>query len=291
MAAGERLPEPTDERPAGQHLAFLGAGTMGGTIARGLVAAGRDPRTIGVTSHGAATREKLSRELKVLAFDDNPSAAQWADVVVLGVKPAQALAVCDEIEPAVGEGTIVVSLCAGLSCALLESRLPQGTAVIRVMPNTPASVGAAISGVSGGSSASDADVAAAIAVMSAVGKAVVIPESQQDALAAISGSGPAYVFYFVEALVEAGVTQGLARPLATELAVQTLLGSARLLDETGTHPTLLREAVTSPGGTTAAALRALDDRGLRCAIQDAVAACARRSAELGAQAAADAGSR
>ncbi|MFZ2624526.1 MAG: pyrroline-5-carboxylate reductase [Propionibacterium sp.] len=271
--------------PSGGQLAFLGAGNMGGTIVRGLVKAGRPPETIGVTSHGRATREHLAEELKVRAFDDNAQAAAWADTVVLAVKPAKALGVLDEITDQLAPGTLVISLCAGLSCALLESRLPAGTAVVRVMPNTPASVGAGMAGVSGGAHASLAQVSTALALMSAVGTAVSLPEDQQDALTAISGSGPAYVFYFVEALVEAGVTQGLPRPLATELAVKTLLGAARLLDETGSHPTLLRETVTSPGGTTAAALRELDDHGVRSAVQDAVEACARRSAELAADAA------
>lgn len=280
---------PTGGQLAGGQLAFLGAGNMGGTIVRGLVKAGRAPETIGVTSHGRATREHLAATLKVHAFEDNASAAAWADTVVLAVKPAMAVEVLDEIAAEIAPTTVVISLCAGLSCALIESRLPARTAVVRVMPNTPASVGSGIAGVSGGTHASLGQVSTALALMSAVGTAVSLPEAQQDALTAISGSGPAYFFYFVEALVDAGVTQGLPRPLATQLAVKTLLGSARLLDETGTHPTLLRETVTSPGGTTAAALRALDEHGLRSAVQDAVEVCARRSAELAADAARVAG--
>ncbi|MFT8395830.1 pyrroline-5-carboxylate reductase [Propionibacterium sp.] len=261
-------------------LAVLGAGTMGGILVRGLVKAGRPASTIGVTSHTAATREKIAEETGVQAFDDNATAAAWAEVLVLAVKPVKALGVLDEISAALRPGTVVISLCAGLSCALLESHLPAGTPVVRVMPNTPASVGAGMAGVSPGSHAGPEQEGLAVSLMSTVGKAVVLPENLQDAVTAISGSGPAYVFYFVEALVEAGVTQGLSRPLATELAVQTVLGSARLLDETGTHPALAREAVTSPGGTTGAALRAMDEHALRAAIQDAVEACVRRSAEL-----------
>ncbi|MDN6798503.1 MAG: pyrroline-5-carboxylate reductase [Propionibacterium sp.] len=265
-------------------LAFLGAGTMGGTIVAGLVRAGRDAAGIAVPTHTPAHREKLAAELGVQAFADNRQAAAWASTIVIGVKPADALALLDEISPELGPDNVMISLCAGLSTDLLSAHLPPAVHVVRVMPNTPASVGAGMAGVSGGRTATEHDVQAAITLMSAVGRAVAIPEQLQDPLTAISGSGPAYVFAFVEALIEAGVTQGLPRGLATELATQTLLGSARLLDEGNDSVTQLREAVTSPGGTTAAALRELDDHGLRSAVQDAVEACARRSAELAAAA-------
>lgn len=269
-------------------LAFLGAGAMAGTIVAGLVRAGRDPQGIAVTTHTPAHREKLAADLGVHAFGDNERAAAWARTIVIGVKPADVLALLDQITPVLGPDNLVISLAAGLSTELLSAHLPSGVHVVRVMPNTPARVGEGMSGVSAGRTATRHDVDTAIMLMESVGKAVEIPEKLQDPLTAISGSGPAYVFYFVEALIEAGVTQGLPRPLATQLAVQTLLGSARLLDEGTESVTRLREAVTSPGGTTAAALRALDDNGLRSAVQDAVEACARRSAELAAAAEAQA---
>ncbi len=268
-----------------ERLAFLGAGTMGGTIVAGLVRAGRDPHTIAVTTRTPAHREELARELGVQTFGSNAEATEWADALVIGVKPADALALLDEITPQIDGDTLVISLCAGLTTELLGAHLPAGAHVVRVMPNTPASIGAGMAGISGGSHATRSDVDQALALMRTVGKAVDIPEKLQDALTAVSGSGPAYVFYFAEALIEAGVTQGLPRALAGELAEQTLLGAAQLLATGDRSAAALREAVTSPGGTTAAALRKLDEGGVRSAVQDAVEACARRSADLAAEAA------
>ena len=169
-----------------------------------------------------------------------------------------------------------------ISAGFLEARLPGGAAVVRVMPNTPALVGEGMAAVSRGAATDDEQLARAVAVLQACGRVVEVPESQQDAVTAVSGSGPAYVFHLAEALIEAGVVQGLPRATARELAVQTLLGAATMLRETGEHPSLLREQVTSPGGTTAAALRVLDERAVRGAYVAAVAAARERSAELGA---------
>jgi pyrroline-5-carboxylate reductase len=180
-----------------------------------------------------------------------------------------------------GRGPVVVSLAAGLTTRLLERHLPAGTAVVRVMPNTPALVGEGASALSAGSHAGDPDVDLADSVMSAVGTTVRIPEHLQDAVTALSGSGPAYVFYVVDAMTEGGVLLGLDRATARALAVRTVLGSARLLDETGRPPAELREQVTSPAGTTAEALRVLDEDGVRAAVLRAMRAARNRSVELG----------
>lgn len=164
----------------------------------------------------------------------------------------------------------------------LEAHLPEGAAVVRVMPNTPALIREGMLAMSPGSSCRPEHIARAVELLGHLGSVVTVPEKQQDAVTGLSGSGPAYVFTFVDALVEAGVVQGLSRPVATELAVQTLYGAAALLRRSGDHPAILRERVTSPGGTTAAGLRVLDAAGVRSAVVDAVEAAARRSAELGA---------
>ncbi|RXW32908.1 pyrroline-5-carboxylate reductase [Propioniciclava flava] len=262
-------------------VAILGVGAMGEIILSGLLRAGWEPASLVGAARRPARREELASRYGVRIEESVESAAGGADVVLVGVKPYDALALLPRIAPHLAPGAIVISLCAGITTAQMEAELPDGTPVIRVMPNTPAQVGAGMSVISAGKYASDADLATAVSLMEAVGTAVVIPEAHQDAATAISGSGPAYVFYVAEALIDAGVLLGLPRTVATTLATQTLLGSATLLDATGEHPTLLRERVTSPGGTTAAALRVLDERAVTAAFIAAAEACRDRSAELG----------
>jgi pyrroline-5-carboxylate reductase len=196
------------------------------------------------------------------------------------VKPQVIDAVVDHISGAVCEGSLVVSIAAGVSCARLESRLPAGTAVVRVMPNTPALVLAGTSVVSGGSEASEAQVEAVRELFSAVGLAIVLPESQQNAATAVSGSGPAYVAMLVDAMARAGVRQGLPRDISERLAVQTVAGTAALLEETGQHPEQLVDGVASPGGTTIAAVEALEAGGFRASVNAAIAAAVARAGEL-----------
>ena len=178
---------------------------------------------------------------------------------------------------------LVVSIAAGTPIAQLEAGLPPGSAVVRVMPNTPALVGQGMAGVVPGTAASAEQVAVVTGLMNAVGRSIVIPEKQIDALTAVSGSGPAYLFYVADAMIEAGVHQGLTRPEATALVNQTFVGAAAMLAESGRSATVLREMVTSPAGTTAAALRSLDDHGVRAAFLDAVEACARRGREMASE--------
>jgi pyrroline-5-carboxylate reductase len=180
-------------------------------------------------------------------------------------------------------GQLVVSLAAGIPTEAMEAAVPDGVAVVRTMPNTPSHLGEGMTVVAGGASASDDDVADAVALMRTVGDVAVVPEKHVDAAAAISGSGPAYVFYVAEALVEAGVHLGLPRTTASQLVTQTLAGSSLLLRETGEHPAVLREQVTSPGGTTAAALRVLESAAVRAAFLDATRANRDRSREIAAE--------
>ena len=199
---------------------------------------------------------------------------------MLVVKPQDVAELLPEIASTMAPGTLVVSLCAGITIAQLEADLPAGTPVVRVMPNTPAQVGEGMAALSPGSHASQEHLAHASDILTAVGRAVVVPERYQDAVTAVSGSGPAYLFYVVEAMIDAGVMLGLPRDITTQLVVQTMYGSAKLLLESGEHPALLRERVTSPGGTTAAALRQLEDHRVKAAFMTALEAARDRSKAL-----------
>lgn len=211
---------------------------------------------------------------------DNLTAVRKADVVVVAVKPQDVTTVLGEVADVLQPGKVVISLAAGVSLSVLEGHAPDGVAVVRVMPNTPALVGQGMSVLSPGSACTEAQLAQAEELLSACGRVVTLPEAQMDAVTAISGSGPAYVFLVAEAMIESGVRLGLPRDVATELSVQTLLGASTMLSDTGTHPTLLREQVTSPGGTTAAALAQFEDHRLRAAFIAATTAARDRSIEL-----------
>ena len=270
----------TAEKGIGR-LAVIGGGRMGEAIIGGLLADGAlSPRDIVVAEPVARRRDTLAAAHGIATVAEATEAVSGADTVLLAVKPQVVDAVTDSISGILAAGSLVVSIAVGVSCARLESRLAAGTAVVRVMPNTPALVGAAMSVVSAGSEASDAQVEAVRELFSAVGLAIVLPESQQNAAAAISGSGPAYVAMFVDALARAGVRHGLARDVAERLAVQTMAGTAALLQETGQHPEQLVDGVTSPGGTTIAAVEALEAGGFRASINAAVAAAIARTREL-----------
>lgn len=260
-------------------IAVVGAGRIGEALVGGLVAAGHDPAELRISERDAARSGEVAARHGVAEVD--PAGAAGADVVVLAVKPPGAAATLASLT-GITTATLVVSLCAGVTTTTLEAALPAGVPVVRVMPNTPMLVGEGMAAVSGGTHATAEQVEQVAALMRAVGRAVVVPESQQDAVTALSGSGPAYLLLLAEAMVDAGVLLGLARDVATELVAQTAVGTAHLLRDTGTHPALLREGVTSPAGTTAAALRVLEDRGLRAGVLAAVEAARDRSAALGA---------
>jgi pyrroline-5-carboxylate reductase len=254
---------------------------MGEAIVRGLLDAGAvDRRAVVVAEPVEGRRAELASELGVECVSDGADAVADADVVVLAVKPQVIDEVVAGIARALGD-TLVISIAAGISCARLESQLPSGTAVVRVMPNTPAMVRQGMSVVSGGAEASPEQVELAAALFGVIGKVAVIDERHQDAATAISGSGPAYVAILIDALARAGVRQGLPRDAAEQLAVQTARGTADLLEDTGMHPEQLVDGVSSPGGTTIAAIEALEAGGFRASVNAAVAAAVKRSRELG----------
>jgi pyrroline-5-carboxylate reductase len=260
-------------------VAIIGAGVMGETLLSGLVRAGRRPEELLV---GEKRRER-ARELEErygVRVVGNLEAARSADTLVLVVKPQDMGELLGELSPVVRRGQLVVSLAAGITTGFVEARLPDGVAVVRVMPNTPALVDEGMAAISPGSHCGESHLAEAESLMASTGKVIRVPERQQDAVTAISGSGPGYIFFVVEAMIEAGVHLGLPRSTAAELVVQTLVGSAKLLRDTGEHPVVLRERVTSPGGTTAAALRELEDHKVRAAFLVAIEAARDRSRSL-----------
>ncbi|KRE60906.1 pyrroline-5-carboxylate reductase [Nostocoides sp. Soil756] len=260
-------------------VAIFGAGVMGETLLSGLLRSGRPADSLVITERRPERAAELAERYGVRVLD-NTEAAAAADTLVLVVKPQDMGALLDEVAPHVAPGNLVVSLAAGITTAFLEAHLPAGRAVVRVMPNTPALVDQGMAAVSPGAHCEAVHLAEAQDLMAATGKVLEVPEKLQDAVTAISGSGPAYIFYVVEAMIEAGVVLGMPRATATELVVQTLFGAATMIKETGQHPTVLREQVTSPGGTTAAALRVMDDHKVRAAFISAMEAAATRSAEL-----------
>ncbi|TRY18584.1 pyrroline-5-carboxylate reductase [Tessaracoccus rhinocerotis] len=259
-------------------IVLVGAGAMGGALLSGWVAGGQDPADVVVVDSYTPRVNELVAEFGVRGADLNEAAE--ADVVVLAVKPHQILGVAKALDGALRPGTVVVSIAAGVPLAKLVDALPEGQPVFRVMPNTPALLGKGMSGVVAGPGTSQDQQLMVVGLLDAVGRTVVIDEDHIDALTGLSGSGPAYLFYVAEAMVEAGVHQGLTRPEATALVNQTFVGAAAMLDESGDSATLLRERVTSPGGTTAAALRTLDDHGVRAALLAAVEACVERGAQM-----------
>ncbi len=262
-------------------VAILGAGVMGEALLSGWLRSGRDPDSVVVSTRDTARSERLQSAYGVRARPASEAAAQ-AGTLVLAVKPQDMRALLQEIRPAVAGDTLVVSLAAGITTAFLESHLPEGTSVARVMPNTPALVDQGMSAVSPGAHCDADQLAVATELLRACGTVISLPEKHLDAVTAISGSGPAYIFYVVEAMIEAGVLLGIPRATSTELVVQTLYGAATMLKETGEHPTVLREQVSSPGGTTMAAVRELDDHKVRAAFLTAIEAAAQRSAKLAA---------
>jgi pyrroline-5-carboxylate reductase len=264
-------------------VAILGAGVMGETLLSGLLRAGRHAEDLLVTERRPDRVKELEERYGVEVVD-NPTAARRAKTLALVVKPQDMSALLAEIAPEVQPGQLVVSLAAGITTAFIESRLPDGVAVVRVMPNTPALVDEGMAAVSPGSRCDEGHLHEAEQLLAATGKVLRVPEKQQDAVTAISGTGPAYVFYVVEAMIEAGVHLGLPRATATELVVQTVVGSAKLLRETGEHPTVLRERVTSPAGTTAAAIRMLEEGKVRADFLAAIEAARDRSRALAAAA-------
>ena len=267
-----------------QTLAVLGAGNIGRALVGGLLRGDDlDAGRIRVTRRDPHGLEELRERLPgVVATTDNPEAVRGATVVLVSVKPQNAGALFDEVKDHVGPETLVLSTLAGVTTRAIAEALGQPLPVVRAMPNTPALVDEGATAIAGGAGAGPHHVELAREVFAAVGVVETVPEHLMDAVTGLSGSGPAYVFMVIEALTDAGVKQGLPRTVAARLSAQTVLGAARLAIETGRHPAILRDEVTTPGGTTISAVAELEKHGLRTMLIDAVGIATERSRELSA---------
>lgn len=271
-----------------ERIAILGTGSMGSAILAGLLAAGFDPARVSVSTKSEASARKLNDQYAVTAHsleisdDANRLAVAGADVVLVGVKPAYVASTLAEVADALAPGALVISVAAGITNATMEAAVKSGVRVIRSMPNTPAIVGRAVTGLAKGSRASEADLAVATQLFQTVGRVVVVDESQIDALSTISGSGPAYVFYFIEQLTKAAVDHGFSAEQAATLVNDTFLGAAELVAATGKAPADLRRQVTSPNGTTERAIAVFDQANLADVFKQATDAALARARELAA---------
>ncbi len=265
-------------------IAFLGAGNMAEALVKGLLHAHvAEPREIVCADRREERGPELIQRYGVHFTASNVDAVRRADVVVLSVKPQIMRKLLEEIAPVLDERKLVISIAAGVPIAAIERKVGHGVRIIRTMPNTPALVGAGATALVAGEHATADDLRQARALFDAIGKSVVVDEPLLDAVTGLSGSGPAYIFLVIEALSDAGVKMGLPRTTAQDLAAQTVLGSAKLLLETGEHPGRLKDQVTSPGGTAIAGLHTLEAGGLRTTLMNAVEAATKRSRELGAK--------
>jgi pyrroline-5-carboxylate reductase len=264
-----------------QKIAVLGAGKIGEALLGGMLRAGRAPADLLATARRAERAQAL-RARHGVEVVGNAEAAKSADILILAVKPQDMGTLLDELAPHTPADRLVISAAAGITTAFVEARLTPGTPVVRVMPNTPALVDQAMSVISGGGHATEEHLGHAEDIFGGVGKTLRLPESQQDAATALSGSGPAYFYFLVEAMTDAGILLGLPRDKAHDLIVQAAVGAAVMLRDSGEHPVTLREAVTSPGGTTISAIRELENHGVRAALIAALEAARDRSRELAA---------
>lgn len=263
-------------------IAFIGAGNMASSIVGGLVESGHPAGRIHAADPFPESLERLTEIAPVGVFADNAAAAEGADVIILAIKPQVMAQACESIAtPVAASGPVIISIAAGITVAAMAARLGDNTAIVRCMPNTPALLGCGASGLYANSHTSDTQRAHAQKILDAVGiTRWVENEDDLDAITALSGSGPAYFFLFMEAMIDAGVELGLARDVATELTLQTGLGAARMALENDIDLVELRRRVTSPGGTTERALASFEDNGQRDIVQKAMQAAADRAAEM-----------
>jgi pyrroline-5-carboxylate reductase len=261
-------------------LAIIGGGKIGEALLSGLLRKSAGPGDILMVEH-YPERIRYLRERYGVEVVDVADAVSSCGTILIAVKPQDIDPLLSQLAGVVTAEHLIVSVAAGITTARIERGLPAGPAVVRCMPNTPALVDEAMTAISAGVRATQQHLQRADELLSAVGRVVRVPESQLDAVTALSGSGPAYFFFLVEAMIDAGILLGLPRALAAELIVQTLVGSAVMLRDSGEHPVQLREAVTSPAGTTISAIRELENHGVRAAFLAAIEAARNRSAELG----------
>lgn len=263
-----------------KRIGFIGGGNMAEALTRGLMAGGVPSAAISVAEPVEERRDFLHERYGIRVTAENRAVVSACDVVILAVKPQMAGEVLRETADAVSPDKLLISIMAGVGTKAVEEAV-QGARVVRVMPNTPALVMEAASAISRGSGAAAEDLSLARHLFDLIGKTWVVDEKLMDAVTGLSGSGPAYVFTFIEALADAGVKNGLPRDIAAGLAAQTVFGAAKMVLETREHPALLREKVTSPGGTTIAGLHVLEKEGFRGTVINAVDAATARSRELG----------
>ena len=262
-------------------LAILGAGKIGESLLRGLLSSPDAPEVV-VTSRRAERLQELRERYGVRATQSNTEAVTGAQIVVLAVKPQDFDTLLSEVGGAISKHQTVLSVAAAVTTAQIEAKLADGVPVVRSMPNAPSTVHEGIAGICAGAHAGDESMALAEEVLSHLGAVVRVSERYMDAVTAVSGSGPAYFALLAEAMIEAGILLGLSREISTQLVVQTMFGTAKLLRDEHMHPVELREAVTSPGGTTIRAIRELERAGVRAAFLNAIQAAMERSQELAA---------
>lgn len=265
----------------GKKLCFIGGGRMAEAIIKGLLNKGiTTPEHIVVSEPRKDRGDFLSNKYKVKVFSENPSAIEGAEMVVLAVKPQVIREVLKEISTVVNTEQLIISIAAGIPTSLIAYYLGEKKRLIRAMPNTPAQIGEGATVLCGGGSSTPKDLQQTKIFFDSIGISIIIQETYMDAVTGLSGSGPAYIFLIIEALTDGGVKMGLPRDVAQSLVIQTLIGSARMVLETGDHPGQLKDLVTSPGGTTITGLHVLEKNGIRAALINAVEAATERSREL-----------
>ncbi|GLI34506.1 pyrroline-5-carboxylate reductase [Desulforhabdus amnigena] len=264
------------------HIGFIGGGNMGEALIKGLLSASPLlPDQISIYDVSTTRMKYLEATYKIRLSANAADLAASSDVLILAVKPQTMSEVLGGIQAHLSHRPLVISIAAGISLAVLSAGLPEGTPIVRVMPNTPALVLQGASTLARGTHVTDQQMEVALAFFQAVGKAIEVQEQWMDAVTGLSGSGPAYVLLIIESLIDAGVLMGLPRQTARELTLQTLLGTVSMVQETAKHPAALKDLITSPGGTTIRGLQVLEDRGVRGALMEAVEAATLRSRELG----------
>ncbi len=264
-----------------QTIAVIGAGHMAGALIGGMVRSKLlAPKSITASRRSSEALAELQKKWGVRTTVDNRKAAAEADVVMLAVKPQMARKVMEELAGTIRRDQLVISVMAGVTSAAINKALRVDCPVVRAMPNTPCLVDAGATALAAGAHATDADLARAEAVFKSVGLVVALPESALDAATGLSGSGPVYIYMVIEAMIDGGVKMGIPRAIAAKLAAQTVYGAAKLVLETGKHPAILKDEVTTPGGTAINAIHVLESRGLRSVLIDGIVAATNRSQEL-----------
>ena len=265
-----------------EKIGVIGAGKIGSAIARGIIRAGLVKKeNVMASDVSDELRQAIARDLDIKVTPDNGALCDFAEITILAVKPQIVDPVAREIAKKLGKSKLLISVAAGVPLGRIETHLEPGARVVRVMPNIPCVVGAGAAGFAGGGHATAADLEKVGAILNSFGVGLAVEEKYLDAVTGLSGSGPAYVFLFMEALADGGVQVGLSRDVALKLAMQTVYGAARMALESNKHLSELKDEVTSPGGTTIAGLYAMEQNGFRGTVMKAVVSATRRSQELG----------